>query len=469
MNETKTDEAVIKQQTASNEALATAAVEASLSTRNVIRTILLVLAILFVITVAAALIYWLRGLILLIVLAIFFGYLLAPLIDLIQSPALKRNRPRLMPRVVAIAIVYLMIFVMLWISLSYLLPVISDQISQLTEQVPSYANQISERFRDMNRRYQRTPLPASVRERIETSLSELSTTVGGYITGEIGAFALSFFSFLPYLVLIPIFGFFFLKDAQLFRLAAVRALPKGPLRGRAELFFHDVNKTLAAYVRAQLISCVLIGTICTAAFYLFGVQYALLLGILAAVLEFIPLVGPLTVGVIATTVASFHSSRQAFMIAGFLLVLRIIHDYVTYPRIVRKGIHLHPLAIILAVLAGEEMAGITGIFLSIPTVAIATVAYRHLLEHRGSDGIVSELLDEGKTEKAIDVAEQKLENIHQEAVIKRDAEQIEKAVSENVSEETVVGDNIKLEKTANDKITNEKVASADKTVETSGD
>jgi predicted PurR-regulated permease PerM len=151
---------------------------------------------------------------------------------------------------------------------------------------------------------------------------------------------------------------------------------------------NDVNHTLAAYTRAQLISCFLIGSVCTIGFYLFSLDYALLLGIMAGVLEFIPLIGPLTVGITATIVAGVSESpRTGIYVAIFLIVLRIFHDYVSYPRIVREGIHLHPLAIILSVLAGEQIAGIAGVFLSIPLVALATVLYKHILEHSGSRGL----------------------------------------------------------------------------------
>ena len=76
----------------------------------------------------------------------------------------------------------------------------------------------------------------------------------------------------------------------------------------------------------------------------------------------------------------------------FLAILRIIEDYVIYPRLIGQGIHLHPLAVILAVLAGAELGGVAGIFLAIPVIAIATVSYRHWLEHKGSEGLVADLL-----------------------------------------------------------------------------
>ncbi|HEX8423575.1 MAG TPA: AI-2E family transporter, partial [Pyrinomonadaceae bacterium] len=123
------------------------------------------------------------------------------------------------------------------------------------------------------------------------------------------------------------------------------------------------------------------------------VPYALVLGILAGFLEFIPLAGPLVIFVLAVAVSSFHSPGQALVVFIFLAVLRIVHDYVTYPRIIGQGIHLHPLAVILAILCGAELAGVAGIFLAIPVIAIISVGYRHWMEHKGAEeGIVASLL-----------------------------------------------------------------------------
>ncbi|HTH50788.1 MAG TPA: AI-2E family transporter, partial [Pyrinomonadaceae bacterium] len=87
---------------------------------------------------------------------------------------------------------------------------------------------------------------------------------------------------------------------------------------------------------------------------------------------------------------------KALYVAVFLVVLRIVQDYILYPRIVRGGVHMHPLAIILSVLAGEQVAGIPGVFLSIPIVAVATVFYRHVLEHQGRRGILSEVISDAE-------------------------------------------------------------------------
>jgi predicted PurR-regulated permease PerM len=167
------------------------------------------------------------------------------------------------------------------------------------------------------------------------------------------------------------------------------------------MFLFDVNKTLAAYARAQLISCVFIGVTCTTGFYIIGLNYAVLLGILAGVFEFVPLIGPLTIFVVAFVLAFLQSPWLALYTLIFLLILRLTHDYVTYPRIVRQGIHLHPLAIIFSVLAGEQVAGIPGVFLSIPIVALLTVFYKHMLEQNTASELFEGLLEPKKEEEKV--------------------------------------------------------------------
>jgi len=131
---------------------------------------------------------------------------------------------------------------------------------------------------------------------------------------------------------------------------------------------------------------------------LIGMPSPLVLGLIAGALEFVPLVGPLVVAILAALLALLHSGfGMAFVVLLFLGILRIVQDYVIYPRIIGTGIHLHPLAVILAILSGAELAGVAGIFLAIPVIAILTVTYRHWLEHRGS-GTIAEFLEEAVIE-----------------------------------------------------------------------
>jgi predicted PurR-regulated permease PerM len=354
-----------------------------------------VLRVIFIVLAVAAFLWFLHTLqsvLLLIVLAIFFAYLIAPLVEFVHRPLNLRGREHLMPRGVAILIVYLALFGLLTLGLWLLLPRIGNQITEFAKQAPVYFTSARARAQGLNSIYDNYQVPDTVRKKINDNISSMIETAGRYTGENLWNIIYEALSFLPWLILIPILAFFLLKDANSFRRSALQMLPSGRWRWRGDEFFQDVNSTLAAYIRAQLIACLLIGTICTIGFYFIGVPYFFVLGLLAGMLEFIPLVGPLTIAAIASLITSFYSFKQAAVVILFLFVLRIIHDYVTYPRIIGQGIHLHPLAVILAILSGAEIAGAAGVFLAIPVVAIATVTYRHWLEHKGSEGLVQEFL-----------------------------------------------------------------------------
>lgn len=327
----------------------------------------------------------------LVVLSVFFAYLIDPIVKLIRKPFKVASLERLMPRSIAIVIAYVVVFTGVGVAISNVAPRVIEQGKEFGTNLPTYTRAIQQQANQLNQRFDRLKIP----DEVQAKINEKVTSIGEDITLTLGSFVLSSATFVPWLLLIPILAFFFLKDVNLLRLGVLRAFPAGRWRFRAEMVMQDFNTTLAAYTRAQLISCFLIGLICTSGFYLLGLKYALLLGILAGIFEFVPLLGPASIGLIVIlTAAASDDPWKALYSAIFLIILRIIHDYVTYPRIVRGGIHLHPLAIILSVLAGEQVAGIPGVFLSIPIVALLTVFYRHILEHQGRRGLISGFIDD---------------------------------------------------------------------------
>jgi predicted PurR-regulated permease PerM len=368
-------------------------VSSSPSVRSIVRVMFFVLLLLAVKDLLSWVLYSLTNLLFMIVLAVFLAYLINPLVKLIQRPFTDRSWGRLMPRAAAIALAFLIVIGVISASVYWLAPKISEQAQAFVTNVPTYTTSVQSAINGMNRRLDRMRLPDAAQTQINERIDGFLETAGTFITTLVGLGAIAALTYLPWLILVPVLAFFFLKDAQLFRVGLLRVVPVGEWRTRVEAIMSDVNATLKAYTRAQLISCLMIGTICTVGFYLLGNNYALLLGILAGVLELIPLLGPLTVGILATAVGGFESGWQALVTAVFLLVLRIAQDYFIYPRIIREGIHLHPLAVILSVLAGEQVAGIAGVFIAIPLVALLTVLYKHVLEHTESRGLFTGLLE----------------------------------------------------------------------------
>ena len=357
-------------------------------TRALLRVILTLLAV----AAAMWIFYALRGVILLLVLAVFFAYLLAPLVEFACRPLAVRGRVYVMPRALAIGVVYLLIIGALALAAALLLPQLDTQITQFAQEAPSYLDLARSRALGWTTSYEEYRLPATVRDAINKNATRAVEIAGTYVTEGVGNVLIQLLGFLPWLMLIPILAFFLLKDSASFRAIALQTLPQGRWRWRGRELLQDINTTLAVYIRAQLIACLLIGTACTIGFSLMGVRYALVLGIVSGLFEFIPLLGPLVVAVIATLIASVYSMKQALGVVVFLGILRIVHDYIVYPRIIGHGLPLHPFAVIVAVLCGAALASVPGIFLAIPTVAILSVGYRHWLEHIGSEALVADLL-----------------------------------------------------------------------------
>lgn len=364
------------------------------SLRSILRVVIVTLIILFIAGSVQTVISSIASLFFLVVLSVFFAYLIDPLVRLIRRPFKDRGIEKWMPRSFAIVLAYLFVFTVLGIAIANIAPRVVDQAKEFGANIPAYGQSLRARGNELNQRFDRLRIP----DEVQNEINKKATDIGSGITAAVGNFLLMSVTYLPWFLLVPILAFFFLKDVNQFRLAVLRMFPAGPYRIRAEAVLQEVNTTLAAYTRAQIISCLIIAILCTIGFYALELKYALLLGILAGIFEFVPLLGPVTIGLIViTTAAASDNPWKALYVAIFLIVLRIIHDYVTYPRIVRGGIHLHPLAIILSVLAGEQVAGIPGVFLSIPIVAVATVIYRHVLEHRGTRGLVSGWIEDAES------------------------------------------------------------------------
>lgn len=261
---------------------------------------------------AAALwvLYRLRGIFLLLVLAVFFAYLVAPFVGFCRRPVTVRGRTFILPLPAAISVVYVLILGTLAAAVVLLLPVLTVQLSELEAEVPGYLARVQDRWQNWQTGYQSRALPQVVRASIDQTVQQVVTTGRTYMTSELFPRIAGWLFYLPWLILVPILAFFLLKDAELLRKAALRIFVRERQRSRGNVFLVELNDTLAAYIRAQVTACLLVGAVCTIAFLVIGVPYAVVLGIAAGLLEFVPLAGPLAMGILAPGFAAFHSTGR---------------------------------------------------------------------------------------------------------------------------------------------------------------
>jgi predicted PurR-regulated permease PerM len=139
---------------------------------------------------------------------------------------------------------------------------------------------------------------------------------------------------------------------------------------------NDLNQMLAHFIRAQLTLAALSLVVYSVFLGSMRVPYALVLGFIAGFLEFIPVIGPLVAAITILAVALLLSYKHWLVVLIFLGFWRLIQDYVSSPRIMGESMELHPLAAIFGVMAGGEVAGILGIYLSIPVMATLRIVFR---------------------------------------------------------------------------------------------
>ena len=354
---------------------------------------IVIVRVLFVIIgllIAGWLLYQIRTLLLLIVLSIFFCYLIAPIVHLFEQSLYLGRRELKLPRSVAIALVYLIIGVTLFIAVRWLGPLLWEQVTELTRSMPDYvksgSNAANNLVNGANSWMRHLKLPQQWREYLTDRTGDMALGLLAYVETFIPVL-LGYLKYLPWLILVPVLSFFLLKDAESFEQTIVKMVSSERLRRRIHWLLRDVSRTMAAYTRAQVIACAEIGVLVTVGLGIIGAPYAGVVGFVAGLLEFIPLIGPLIAGCIAVGLAMTVSFKSALVVALFLIVLRILQDYVIYPRIVGQGIHIHPLIVIVAILGGAEIAGLVGIFLAIPAVGMTIVIYHHYLAHKGLENL----------------------------------------------------------------------------------
>ncbi len=314
------------------------------------------------------LVYLVRSTLFIFVVALLFAYLLSPLVNLLDRFLPGRTRTP------ALALSYL-----IFIGLGAFL------VIQIGTTVVEQATSLTKKFPDMLASWQQptpgaTPGVNSLKDdlvgRARVELAKRSNDLLSLLP-QLGLKFLTVASDLIYLVIIPILAFFFLKDGKAMRAHILEIVDRGPRRELLDEILADIDLLLAHYMRALFALSLAAFTAYSIFFSIMGVPYGLLLAAVAAMLEFIPMLGPLTAGVIILVVAGVGGAH-VLAILIFLLIYRVMQDYVLSPHLMGSGVELHPLLILFGVFAGAEIAGIAGTFLSVPVLALVRVLYLRL-------------------------------------------------------------------------------------------
>ena len=315
----------------------------------------------FLVVLVLYITYLLSSTLMVVVFAIFFSYLLYPLVELVE-----RYKPRRVSRAVSISVVFLFAISILGIVGTLFGATITDEAIKLSKQLPTLLTpaNISERI----------PLPGFLepqRAKILVFVSEqLQTGTGQALpfAQRLGLGVMHVATNLIYLILIPILSFLLIMEVPVLRRALLSAL-SGTSGSLWSGIIEDLDMLLSKYVRALLMLSIATFVVYSIVFSSLGVPYALLLSGVAGLLEVIPFVGPLSAVALILAVAAFSGFNHFLWLLLFILGYRMFQDYVLSPLLMSEGVEVSPLLVIVGLLAGDELAGVAGIFLSVPVLA----------------------------------------------------------------------------------------------------
>jgi predicted PurR-regulated permease PerM len=296
--------------------------------------------------------------------AIFFAYLMDPAVSRIQKWTRHRGR--------AIALIYLLFVILLGTLFFFVGPRTVREARRLGEAWPSLTERVNTgdlaHAIGQERGWSGETTQLLQRVLSDPRLVDLAQQVG-LRAAEVAKQAWL-------LIVVPILAIFFLKDGRGFSEVGLSLVQSRPQREFLQDVLTDLNQMLAQFIRAQLELAAFSLVVYISFMEATRVPYALVLGTAGGIMEFIPVVGPLVAGVVILAVALLMSYPHWLMLLCFLIAWRLVQDYVVSPRIMGQSMELHPLAAIFGVLAGAEIAGVLGVYLSIPVMASLRIVWR---------------------------------------------------------------------------------------------
>jgi predicted PurR-regulated permease PerM len=313
------------------------------------------------------------------IIGLVIAYLVLPLVNFFERRMPSRLRDRNLSRPLSILIVYLMVVLFVVSIFSFLIPPVVGQVQVLWKQMPELAAKGQTLGTEWLGKYQEI-IPLDIQQRIQNNLEKLAGTMGQAlqegVTRTVSVISGTVSFFLGILV-VPFWLFYILNDEKKVRESALDLIPD---RIEPDLLniLRIADDIFSAYIRGQLLLCLFIGVMATTGLLMVGVEFALLLGLIAAAFEILPFVGPILGAIPALIVAALQSPMTALWTLVVFIVIQQIENLFLVPKVAGQSVKLHPALIMVALVVGNEAVGLWGMLLAVPLAAVIRDVFKYL-------------------------------------------------------------------------------------------
>lgn len=299
------------------------------------------------------------------------AYMLFPVIRVLEWVMPWQERRPTLSRVIAIGIVIVVALGIIAGSLVLIIPQIVNEATLFIADLPKIVQDARATVEQLNREYAER-VPEEIKQNIEEGLANAANILLGAIQDaflRVVGFITNAFSLVIGLFIIPIFLFYLLKDQKSLSDGIYTPVPlaiRPHLRNVASI----INQTIGSYIRGQLLVGVVVGTLTALGLFLLGIPFPVLLGIVAVITEFMPLIGPWIGGAVGVLVTLATAPEKVIWVILLYLGIQVLSNSFLVPRIQANALNLHPIAVMVVIVIGSHLFGLWGVILG-PLVAAA--------------------------------------------------------------------------------------------------
>jgi len=313
--------------------------------------------------------YLVRGMLAPFIIAFVITFCLSPVVDYMEGEGINRTLA-----VILLILLTLVILLILW-RLTW--PTVQTEIGSFQKNAPSYARKIQDGLNQGMKLLEKKTgfvpegvLQSAVQKRIDHLTSGMEDI--SFLMKTVAHFVVT-------LLLIPVIVFFFLKDGRRIKKVLITYVPNKYFETFLTLF-HEIGQQISGYIRGQLADSFFVGVLAIIGLYWFGINYAILIGAVAGIVNIVPYVGPLlgfTFGGLLMLIDT-GSIVDVVQVLGVLAFVKALDDLAITPLIVSRSVKVHPLMVMILISFGGTIHGIWGMLLAVPLYCTMKVSFRIL-------------------------------------------------------------------------------------------
>ena len=318
-------------------------------------------------------------------------FLVSALLAYLGDPLVDRLEGRKIRRGLAVTIVFVLILLLMLVLAIVILPQLENQISTLLKQIPVYIEWTKTTLLPwVNERFGQYINLADIGQ-IQELLSENWKEAGGTVLGmldKVSQSGITLLGWVANMVLIPVLTFYLLRDWDRL-VAGIHLLLPRSIEPTVAGLATESDEMLGAFLRGQILVMAALGIIYTTGLMIVGLDFALLIGMFAGLVSFVPYLG-LIIGILLAGIAAIMQFKGIEMLPWVVLVFiagQLVEGMFLTPKLVGDRIGMHPVAVIFAIMAGGQLYGFFGILLALPVASVVMVLVKHAVGHYRTSGL----------------------------------------------------------------------------------